>query len=32
LFIDRKGKTIARLEGRGKSGELAQAAKTLFRD
>jgi thiol-disulfide isomerase/thioredoxin len=32
LFIDRKGKTIARLEGREKSGELAQAAKTLFRD
>ncbi|HEY2105317.1 MAG TPA: TlpA disulfide reductase family protein, partial [Candidatus Binataceae bacterium] len=32
LFIDRKGKTVARLEGRGKSGELAQAAKTLFRD
>ncbi len=32
LFIDRKGATVARLEGRGKSGELAQAAKTLFRD
>jgi thiol-disulfide isomerase/thioredoxin len=32
LFIDRKGKTVARLEGRGKSGELVQAAKTLFRD
>ena len=32
LFIDRKGKTVARLEGRGKSGELAQAAKSLFRD
>ena len=32
LFIDRKGKTVVRLEGRGKSGELAQAAKTLFRD
>ncbi len=32
LFINRKGKTVARLEGRGKSGELAQAAKTLFRN
>jgi len=32
LFINRKGQTVARLEGRGKSGELAQAAKTLFRD
>src|SRR5215469_3152034 len=32
FFIDRKGKTVARLEGRGKSGELATAAKTLFRD
>lgn len=32
LFIDRKGKTVARLEGRGKYGELAEATKTLFRD
>jgi thiol-disulfide isomerase/thioredoxin len=32
LFINRKGETVARLEGRGKSGELADAAKTLFRD
>lgn len=32
LFINRKGETIARLEGRGKSGELSTAAKNLFRD
>ncbi len=32
LFINRKGETIARLEGRGKSGELTAAARTLFRD
>jgi thiol-disulfide isomerase/thioredoxin len=32
LFINRKGETISRLEGRGKSGELSEAAKTLFRN
>jgi len=32
LFINRKGETVARLEGRGKSGELTAAAKNLFRD
>jgi len=32
LFINSKGQTVARLEGRGKSGELTTAAKTLFRD
>ena len=32
LFIDRKGKLVARLEGRGKSGELTAAAKGLFHD
>ncbi len=32
LFFDRKGKLVARLEGRGKSGELAAAAKGLFRE
>ena len=32
LFFNRKGKLIARLEGRGKSGELAAAAKGLFRE
>jgi thiol-disulfide isomerase/thioredoxin len=32
LFINRKGETVTRLEGRGKSGELSAAAKTLFRD
>ena len=31
LFINRKGKLTARLEGRGKSGELAEAAQGLFR-
>ncbi len=30
LFFNRKGKLVARLEGRGKSGELAAAAKGLF--
>ncbi len=32
LFINRRGETVSRLEGRGKSGELSEAAKTLFRD
>jgi thiol-disulfide isomerase/thioredoxin len=32
LFIDRKGKLVARLEGRGKSGELTAAAKGLFHE
>jgi thiol-disulfide isomerase/thioredoxin len=32
LFINRKGETVSRMEGRGKSGELTEAAKTLFRD
>ncbi len=32
LFINRKGETISRLEGRGRSGELSEAAKTLLRD
>ena len=32
LFFNRKGKLTARLEGRGKSGELAAAAQGLFRD
>ncbi len=32
LFINRKGETVTRLEGRGKSGELSQGAKNLFRD
>ncbi len=32
LFINRKGETVARLEGRGRPGELSAAAKTLFRD
>jgi thiol-disulfide isomerase/thioredoxin len=32
LFINRKGETVTRLEGRGRSGELSEAAKTLFHD
>ena len=32
LFFNPKGKLVARLEGRGKSGELADAAKALFRN
>jgi thiol-disulfide isomerase/thioredoxin len=32
LFINRKGETVTRLEGRGKYGELSTAAKTLFKD
>jgi thiol-disulfide isomerase/thioredoxin len=32
LFINTKGQTVARLEGRGKYGELSAAARTLFHD
>ena len=32
LFFNPRGKLVARLEGRGKSGELADAAKALFRN
>jgi thiol-disulfide isomerase/thioredoxin len=32
LFFNRKGEQVSRLEGRGKSGELAEAVKVLFRN
>ena len=32
LFFNRKGEQVSRLEGRGKSGELFEAVKVLFRN